>query len=59
MRLTRVYVETALTPGSLVELPPDTASHLAKVLRARSGDECSGTSYSSVTDETTPAPTRS
>jgi 16S rRNA (uracil1498-N3)-methyltransferase len=39
MRLTRVYVEAALTPGSLVELPPDTASHLAKVLRARSGDE--------------------
>jgi 16S rRNA (uracil1498-N3)-methyltransferase len=34
-----VYVEAALTPGSLVELPPDTASHLAKVLRARSGDE--------------------
>jgi 16S rRNA (uracil1498-N3)-methyltransferase len=28
-----------LIPGSLVELPPDTASHLAKVLRARSGDE--------------------
>ena len=39
MRLTRVYVDTALTPGSLIELPPDTASHLAKVLRARSGDE--------------------
>ncbi|MEP6883458.1 MAG: 16S rRNA (uracil(1498)-N(3))-methyltransferase [Gammaproteobacteria bacterium] len=39
MRLTRVYVETALTPGSVVELPPDTASHLAKVLRARVGDE--------------------
>jgi len=39
MRLTRVYVDTALIPGSLVELPPDTASHLAKVLRARSGDE--------------------
>jgi 16S rRNA (uracil1498-N3)-methyltransferase len=34
-----VYVEAALSPGSLVELPPDTASHLAKVLRARSGDE--------------------
>jgi 16S rRNA (uracil1498-N3)-methyltransferase len=34
-----VYVEAALHPGSLVELPPDTASHLAKVLRARSGDE--------------------
>jgi 16S rRNA (uracil1498-N3)-methyltransferase len=39
MRLTRVYVDTALIPGSLVELPRDTASHLAKVLRARSGDE--------------------
>ena len=39
MRLTRVYVEAALTAGSMVELPPDTASHLAKVLRARSGDE--------------------
>src|ERR1700719_740559 len=39
MRLTRVYVEATLIPGSLVELPPDTASHLAKVLRARSGDE--------------------
>jgi 16S rRNA (uracil1498-N3)-methyltransferase len=34
-----VYVEAALNPGSLVELPRDTASHLAKVLRARSGDE--------------------
>ena len=39
MRLTRVFVEADLTPGSIVELPPDTASHLAKVLRARSGDE--------------------
>jgi 16S rRNA (uracil1498-N3)-methyltransferase len=39
VRLTRVYVEAALTPGSVVALPPDTASHLAKVLRARSGDE--------------------
>ncbi len=39
MRLTRVYVEAALIPGGLVELPPETASHLAKVLRARSGDE--------------------
>jgi 16S rRNA (uracil1498-N3)-methyltransferase len=37
--LTRVYVETPLTQGSTVTLPPDTASHLAKVLRARSGDE--------------------
>jgi 16S rRNA (uracil1498-N3)-methyltransferase len=39
VRLTRVYVDTALIPGSLVELPPDTGSHLARVLRARSGDE--------------------
>ncbi len=39
MRLTRVYVEAELAPGSVVELPPDTASHLAKVLRARGGDE--------------------
>ena len=39
MRLTRVYVEAELTPGSRVDLPPDTASHLAKVLRARVGDE--------------------
>jgi 16S rRNA (uracil1498-N3)-methyltransferase len=39
VRLTRVYVEARLIPGSVVELPPDTASHLAKVLRARSGDE--------------------
>ncbi len=38
MRLTRVYVDAALLPGSVVELPPDTASHLAKVLRARGGD---------------------
>ena len=52
MRLTRVHVEAALTPGAIVELPRETASHLAKVLRARSGDplvlfsgdgrECSG-----------------
>jgi 16S rRNA (uracil1498-N3)-methyltransferase len=39
MRLTRVYVGAALTPGSVVELPRDTASHLARVLRARDGDE--------------------
>jgi 16S rRNA (uracil1498-N3)-methyltransferase len=37
--LTRVYVEAELIPGSRVDLPPDTASHLAKVLRARAGDE--------------------
>jgi 16S rRNA (uracil1498-N3)-methyltransferase len=39
VRLTRVYVDGALTPGSVVDLARDTASHLAKVLRARSGDE--------------------
>jgi len=47
MRLTRVYVETRLAPGldhglepgALVALPPDTGSHVAKVLRARVGDE--------------------
>ncbi|MDB6083644.1 MAG: rRNA ((1498)-N(3))-methyltransferase [Gammaproteobacteria bacterium] len=39
MRLTRVYVDTALTSGTVVELPRETASHLAKVLRARNGDQ--------------------
>ena len=39
MRVTRVYVETELTSGNAVELPAETAAHLAKVLRARSGDE--------------------
>jgi 16S rRNA (uracil1498-N3)-methyltransferase len=39
MRLTRVYVDRELVPGSVVELPQATASHLAKVLRARSGDQ--------------------
>ena len=39
MRLTRVFVEGELQPGSVVELPRETGAHLAKVLRARSGDE--------------------
>jgi 16S rRNA (uracil1498-N3)-methyltransferase len=39
MRLTRVFIDGALTPGAMVDLARDTASHLAKVLRARSGDE--------------------
>jgi 16S rRNA (uracil1498-N3)-methyltransferase len=39
MRLTRLYVGLPLTTGSVVELPPDTAAHVAKVLRARTGDE--------------------
>ena len=39
MRLTRVYVDGALTPGSTVDLPKETGAHLSKVLRVRSGDE--------------------
>lgn len=39
MRLTRVYVDAVLRADTVVELPRETASHLAKVLRARSGDE--------------------
>lgn len=38
MRLTRVYVETKLEAGAALELPPETAAHIAKVLRARVGD---------------------
>jgi 16S rRNA (uracil1498-N3)-methyltransferase len=38
-RLTRVYVDGALHPGSTVDLARETSAHLAKVLRARSGDE--------------------
>ena len=39
MRLTRVFVAGELQSGSVVELPRETGAHLAKVLRARSGDE--------------------
>jgi 16S rRNA (uracil1498-N3)-methyltransferase len=39
MRLTRVFVDGALISGEIIELPHDTGGHLAKVLRARSGDE--------------------
>jgi 16S rRNA (uracil1498-N3)-methyltransferase len=38
MRLTRVYVEMSLEPGSNLELPADTGAHVARVLRAREGD---------------------
>ncbi len=38
-RLTRVYVDGALHPGSIIDLARETGAHLAKVLRARSGDE--------------------
>jgi 16S rRNA (uracil1498-N3)-methyltransferase len=39
MRVNRVYVDVPLRPGSVIELPAAAAQHLAKVLRARSGDE--------------------
>lgn len=39
MRLIRVHVDAALASGTVVDLPRDTGSHLAKVLRARVGDE--------------------
>src|SRR5580700_10870211 len=39
LRLTRVYLDAELIPGTVVQLPPDTAAHLVKVLRARNGDE--------------------
>jgi 16S rRNA (uracil1498-N3)-methyltransferase len=39
MRLTRVYIDDALLPGSIVDLGRETGAHLAKVLRARCGDE--------------------
>lgn len=38
MRLTRVFLDGELQSGSVVELPRETGAHLAKVLRARSGD---------------------
>jgi 16S rRNA (uracil1498-N3)-methyltransferase len=38
MRLTRVFVSSGLREGAIVELPAETASHVAKVLRARAGD---------------------
>jgi 16S rRNA (uracil1498-N3)-methyltransferase len=39
VRLTRVFIQGELQSGSVVELPRETGTHLAKVLRARSGDE--------------------
>jgi 16S rRNA (uracil1498-N3)-methyltransferase len=38
MRLTRVYVRASLEPGASFELPADTGAHVARVLRARTGD---------------------
>ncbi len=39
VRLTRVYVDAALSSGGVLEMPAVAAAHLTKVLRARSGDE--------------------
>lgn len=39
MRLTRVYVDAKLTTGASLQLPEGPAQHLARVLRARAGDE--------------------
>ena len=38
MRLTRLFVDVPLQAGQLLELPKETAAHVAKVLRARGGD---------------------
>ena len=40
MRLTRVYVDMALSPGGEVLLPESAAAHLSRVLRLGIGDEC-------------------
>ena len=37
MRLTRVYLDAALEPGTLVELSGTAAGHLTRVLRLRAG----------------------
>jgi 16S rRNA (uracil1498-N3)-methyltransferase len=37
--LRRVYVDSELRPGSIIELPAVAAAHLAKVLRLRNGDD--------------------
>jgi 16S rRNA (uracil1498-N3)-methyltransferase len=40
MRLTRVHVDAALSPGAELELPESVAVHLSRVLRLSVGDEC-------------------
>ncbi len=39
MRLTRIHVESALRAGTALALPGETAAHVARVLRARAGDQ--------------------
>jgi 16S rRNA (uracil1498-N3)-methyltransferase len=38
MRLSRIFVDAALTPGARVELPATAAGHLVRVLRLGAGD---------------------
>jgi len=38
MRLTRVWIDAVLASGESLELPAEAGAHVAKVLRARSGD---------------------
>jgi 16S rRNA (uracil1498-N3)-methyltransferase len=40
MRLTRVFVDAALAPGTTVTLPATVAGHLLRVLRLGMGDAC-------------------
>lgn len=40
MRLTRVFVDAPLAPGTRVALPEAAAAHLVRVLRLREGDAC-------------------
>ena len=40
MRLTRVHVDAALSPGTELALPESAAAHLSRVLRLAVGDEC-------------------
>lgn len=40
MRLTRSYLDAALSPGKPVTLPESAANHLTRVLRLREGDDC-------------------
>ncbi len=40
MRLTRVYIDALLSPGSEVTLPESAAAHLTRVLRLQAGDAC-------------------
>ncbi|MDR2871553.1 MAG: 16S rRNA (uracil(1498)-N(3))-methyltransferase [Xanthomonadaceae bacterium] len=40
MRLTRCYVNVPLRPGTSLTLPDHVANHLTRVLRLRSGDDC-------------------